>query len=122
MHTTRDRLTRSALLNLLRGDGKNGKHLNNNLHNHVHHPGGRWQFDVRVQPSEEVFYALENASECNSAGGIGLRRLRETSATARNIKESKILTERRTPIPVNITPAGGYICIAMNIGSWTSQH
>jgi hypothetical protein len=35
------------------------------------------------------------------------------------LKEVQVLTEKRMPIPVKITPAGGYTCIPMIIESWT---
>lgn len=114
IHTARDQLTRFALLDLLCRNRKNRKHLSHDLYNHVRHPCGRRHFDICLQSPEEVLYLIKDASECILAFGNGLCSLRETSPTADDAKELK-LTERRTLIPVKITPAGGNPCTTQSI-------
>jgi hypothetical protein len=71
-----DRLTRSALFNLLCHDGKDRKYLNHDLDNNVDHPCGWWNFNVGLHPSEEVFDAIKDISECILASGNGMGCLR----------------------------------------------
>jgi len=107
-------LTRSALLDLLCRDGKNRKHLNHDFDDHVCHPCRRWHFDIRLKTPEEVLDPLEDFGEYILAIGNGLSRLPVGASDVRkaNVNEPKMtLTERRTPIPVKMTPAGGYTYI-----------
>ena len=104
-----DGLTCSALLDLLCCDGKDQKYLNHDLYDHVRHPCGRRHLDIGLEALEEVFNALKDVNEYVLASGSGLSRLKESVATKSNVAEPKMtLTERRTPIPVKITAAGGY--------------
>jgi len=73
--------------------------------------------DKGLKASKEVLDALKYAGERIVAGRNVLGRLRERVISGRSSGIKKILTERRTPIPVKITPAGGYTCITTNIRS-----
>ena len=83
--------------------------MNHDLHDHVGHPCRRWNFDIGLKPSKEILDTLKYVREHILAGRNGLGRLRECGCLGRRSNGiEKILTERRTPIPVKITPAGGY--------------
>ena len=67
---------------------------------------------------KEILDTPEYVGECTLAGKKGIGRL--TNQAVSVVERSgikKILTERRTPIPVKITAAGGYTCISTNIKS-----
>ena len=77
IHTISDQLTRSALFQLLCSDRKNTKHLNHDFDYYVCHSRSWWHFHVCLQPSEEVFYSLEDRYECVLTIGNCLSRLGE---------------------------------------------
>jgi hypothetical protein len=65
-----------------------------------------------------VFYALEDRSECvliirNGLGRLG--KLGITVSAGIDWMKTKVLTERRTPIPVKITAAGWDTCMSIKI-------
>ena len=62
---SRAELTRTVLVNLLCRDGKDTKHLGHDLDNHLRHPCSHWDVDIGLQPSEDVFDALEQVEQRN---------------------------------------------------------
>jgi len=73
--------------------------------------------DIGLKPSKEILDAFKYVEERILAGRDGLGRLREGvfESSCRSNGIEKILTESRTPIPVKITPAGGYTCARAKI-------
>jgi hypothetical protein len=61
------RLTCTVLIDLFCRDGENTKNFDHDFHDYVHHSGGSRDFDIDLQSSEDVFYALEEAKEEISA-------------------------------------------------------
>jgi hypothetical protein len=57
------RLTRSALLDLLCCDRKNTKDLHHDLHGDIHHFRRRWHLGVGFETSEKVLNAFEEVKE-----------------------------------------------------------
>ena len=96
------------MFNLFGCDGKDAKHLNHNLHDRIRQSRGRWDLDIGLQSSKDVLYALEEVNECSSTSTDTLSGLRYQDVTIARKEIMDMLTERRTPMPVNITPTGGY--------------
>jgi len=108
LSVVRDQLTRTILIQLFCRDGKNEKYFDHDFHNYVCHIGRLWDFDVGLESSEKVLHPLEEFNECvltslDSFDGLRYLVLRQDGKEI----NSKILAERRTPMPVKITAAGG---------------
>ena len=58
-----DLLTRTALLQLLRSDAKNRKHLDHNLYNDIYHFGWRRHPSVDFKTLEKILHALEDVDK-----------------------------------------------------------
>jgi hypothetical protein len=99
-------LTHSALFDLLRRNPKNRKDLDHNLNDDIH-LHGRGYFYIDLETPEEHFNALKDVEKSVLAGASNLNCLRDPVVTMVHAKPSRgIHTERRTPIPANITFAG----------------
>jgi hypothetical protein len=57
-----------VLFDLFCCDGKNIKNFDHDFYDYVRHSRGLRDFDIDLQPSENVFYALEEANEEISTG------------------------------------------------------
>jgi hypothetical protein len=91
-------------------DGEDRKYFDHDFHNYVRHSRGPRNSNIDLQSPKNVFYALEKAQEkvsttANGASGL----ICQNITIARERESVEILTERRTPMPVKITPAGGYV-------------
>ena len=105
-----DRLTRFSPFKLPCCNGEDGKHFSHDLHRDVCHFCCWWGIGISLEASKEVSNTLKQLSECALAIHNTLSRLTEKGVTMAYVKEPrKSLTDRRTPMPVKITPAGGYI-------------
>lgn len=69
-------LTCSALFNPLCRNSEDGKYLNHNLHNYVHHSFGWCNRDVSLKAQEEVFDTLKQFDEYALTSSDGNHRLR----------------------------------------------
>ena len=58
-----EQLTCPALLDLLRRDRQNRKHLNHNLSNYVHHFWCRRHLSIVFKASEKILYAFKDVDE-----------------------------------------------------------
>jgi hypothetical protein len=72
--------------------------------------------DIGLKASKEILDTLKYVRERILASRNAFGCLIERDFGVVEAMESRgILTERRTPIPVKITPAGGYTYTSMNI-------
>ena len=102
-----DQLTCTILFNLLCQDCKDTKNLNHDFHDRTRHSRGRGHLYIDLEPSEDVFYAREEIKEYILTIANSLNNLRYQDVTNNPEKRSTfVLTERRTPMPVKIAPAG----------------
>ncbi len=109
-------LTSFALLNLFCRDGENGKYFDHDSHHNVRHSYGRWNLDINFKSSEAVLDAFEEVDKYVLVGTNSGGCLTETRVSRYPIKViQETLTERRTPIPVKITAAGGIVCRDKNV-------
>ena len=97
------------LFDLFCRDGKDIKNFDHDFHDYVRHSRGLRDFDINLQSPEDIFYALEEAKEeistsTNSTGCLGVQDV----TMARGGESVERPTERRTPMPVKMTPTGGY--------------
>ena len=114
-------LTHSALFDLLRRNPKNRKDLDHNLNDDIHHLHGRGYFCIDFETPEKHFNALKDVEKSVLAGASVLSCLRDLVVRMVHTKLSRrIHTERRTPIPANITFAGENTCQA-NISVYISD-
>ena len=60
---SRDQLTRSSLIDLLRCDAKNRQYLNHDLHYNVRHCHSGSYFRVGLQPPEKILDTLKEIDE-----------------------------------------------------------
>jgi hypothetical protein len=102
-----DRLTRSTLFDLLRGDSENRKYFYNDLHDHVRHRSSWLQFRVCLKTLEESLDANEDVNQHILARIYIFGRLINVRAIIACVERSRMmLTKRRTPIPEKTTFAG----------------
>ena len=100
------------LFDLFCRDGKDIKNFDHDFHDYVCHSRGLRDFDIDLQSSKNIFYALEEAKQeseeistsTNSFGCLGVQDVK----MARGRESVERLTESRMPIPVKMTPTGGY--------------
>jgi len=71
--------------------------------------------DIGLKTSKESLDPPKYVDERILAGRDGLGRLREWVFESSKQWVERILTESKTPIPVKITPAGGYTCARTKI-------
>jgi hypothetical protein len=104
-------------LNLFCRNSENRENLDHYLNDYVHHLWGRRHLRIDLETSEKHLNALKNVDKnalaCSSIlgclGDVGVR-----MANTKLLR--RIRTERRTPIPENITVAGEKACqISMNV-------
>ena len=105
------RLTRLSLSDLFSCNSKNVEDLHHNFRNCIDHFLFEYCFSVDLQSLEKSFYALEDVTKsvltCSNILGC-LRNVRIRMDRTKVLRE--IHTERRTPIPANITFAGENSC------------
>lgn len=110
----RNQLTCSVLFNFFRRNCKDSKHLYHNLYYYVPHSRCRGNLDIRLKPLKEALDPIEDVNKRIFASTNALNCLRNwmlQSLLPVAMGDSRIKhTESKTPIPVNIIPAGGYTC------------
>jgi hypothetical protein len=103
--------THSALFDPLRRNPKNTEDLYHNLNNYVLHFHGRRDFRVDLETPEKHLNALEYVDKSVLVRPSILGRLRDKSVTMAHTKLLRnVHTERRRPIPANMTFAGENTC------------
>ena len=106
-------LTHSALFDLLRRNPKNRKDLDHYLDDDIHHLHGCGYFCIDLETPKKHFNALKDVEKSVVVGANVFSCLRDLGVTIVHAKPSRrIHTERRTPIPANITLAGENTCQA----------
>ena len=104
-------LTHLTLFDLLRRNLKNMENLNHDLNDCVHHLRGRRQFCIDLETPEKRLNTFKDVDKSVSACLNILCCLRDESVTIHTVtKLARILTERRIPIPANMTFAGENTC------------
>ena len=86
------------------------ENLNQDLNDCVHHLYGRRQFCIDLETPEKRLDTLEDVDKGVSACSSILSCLKDESVTMTHTKLARVLTERRIPIPANITFAGENTC------------
>jgi hypothetical protein len=105
-----DRLTQAPLVNLFGRESKYSQHFNYYFNYRVCHRESGFDLHIRInlETSCEVLDTLENIDEGIVACPHVLGRLGETDiTTCEPERERMARTERRTPIPENMSCAGG---------------
>ena len=100
-------LTHSTLFDLLCRNPKNSENLYHNLNNYILHFHGQRHFRVDLETPEKHLNPLEYVDKSVLVRPSILSRLRDISVTTAHTKLlRRIHTERRRPIPANMTFAG----------------
>ena len=103
--------TGSSLLYFLRDNAEDRDDLNHDLDDDVYHSLRRSDLYVCFKPLEKVFHTAKKIDESVFACADILNSLKgKQSQNYLFAGSRKVLTWRRTPIPVNIAFAGGNIC------------
>jgi hypothetical protein len=102
-----EKLTHSALFDLLRSNPKNRQHLDQNLDDYIRHIHGQRHFYIDHQTSEKHLNAFKYVDKSILARPGILSCLRDKGVTTAHMKLTRrVHTERRIPIPANMTLAG----------------
>lgn len=99
-------LTWSPLFNLIGGNRENTEYFDHDFHDRVRHCRGWRHSRIGLKPFKEGFYSLEEINECIMAGIELLSRLTDAVSRWLVLRNNTKLTNRRMPIPVNMTFEG----------------
>jgi len=77
----RRRLTCTTLFELFCHDGKDVKYFYYDFHDRICHSCGRWDFNIDLQPSEDMFDALKQVKESTWRSANSIRSLINSGVT-----------------------------------------